>query len=123
MGLTHDLKMPNFFLGLLRVAAWLLWREPVATLKPKRSGEPSRVPVLGFTTGPTPDGIHSVVRLAWFRKGRPVEVDEFQIEECPDAEQIFQYTVGQALRRGADVCVLTTYEPEELGVPVNGQLT
>jgi hypothetical protein len=26
--------------------------------------------------------------------------------------------VGGALRQGADVCVLTQYQPEELGVPV-----
>jgi hypothetical protein len=46
-----------------------------------------------------------------------VEVDEFQIEECAEADQIFHYAVGQALRQGADVCVLTAYTPEQLGVP------
>ena len=108
------MKMPNFYLGLMRVASWLLF--PV-TSKPQP--KPPRRPTLGFTTGATPDEVHSIVRLSWFRAGRPVEVDEFQIEECEDAEQIFHYTVGQALRCGADVCVLTAYTAEQLGVPTD----
>ena len=104
--------MPNLYLGLMRVASWLLF--PVAS-KPK----PPRRPTLGFTTGATPDEVHSIVRLSWFRAGRPVEVDEFQIEECEDAEHIFHYAVGQALRQGADVCVLTAYTAEQLGVPTD----
>ena len=108
------LRVPNFYLGLLRVAAWLLWKLPVATTIPPK---PPRRPTLGFTTGPLPDEIHSIVRLTWYRGGRPVEVDQFQIDECEDAEHIFHYTVGQCLRQGADVCVLTAYTPEQLGVP------
>ena len=110
----------KFLLGLLRVANWLFRKDPMTTSDLYDSTEPWRKPTLGFTTGATPEGIHSVVRLSWLRKGRTVEVDEFQIGECEDALQIFQYTVGQALRQGADVCVLTTYEPEQLGVPTNG---
>jgi hypothetical protein len=108
------MKMPNFYLGLMRVASWLLF--PV-TSKPQP--KPPRRPTLGFTTGATPDEVHSIVRLSWFQAGCPVEVDEFQIEECEDAEQIFHYTVGQALRCGADVCVLTAYTAEQLGVPTD----
>ena len=108
------LRVPNFYLGLLRVAAWLLWRNPVAS---KPQPIPPRRPTLGFTTGPLPDEIHSIVRLTWYRAGRPVEVDQFQIDECEEAEHIFHYTVGQCLRQGADVCVLTAYSPEQLGVP------
>jgi hypothetical protein len=48
-----------------------------------------------------------------------VEVDEFQIDECEDADHIFHYAVGQALRCGADVCVLTAYTAEQLGVPTD----
>jgi len=106
------MKMPNFYLGLMRVASWLLF--PM-TSKPQP--KPPRRPTLGFTTGPLPDEIHSIVRLTWYRAGRPVEVDQFQIDECEDAEHIFHYTVGQCLRQGADVCVLTAYTAEQLGVP------
>lgn len=79
--------------------------------------KPPRRPTLGFTTGPLPDEIHSIVRLTWYRAGRPVEVDQFQIDECEEADHIFHYTVGQCLRQGADVCVLTAYSAEQLGVP------
>jgi len=108
--------MPNLYLGLMRVAAWLLWRDPVAT-KPQPT--PPRRPTLGFTTGPLPDEIHSIVRLTWYRAGRPVEVDQFQIDESEEADHVFHYTVGQCLRQGADVCVLTAYSPEQLGVPMD----
>jgi len=108
------MNMPNLYLGLMRVAAWLLWRNPVAS---KPQPKPPRRPTLGFTTGPLPDEIHSIVRLTWYRAGRPVEVDQFQLDECEDVEHIFHYTVGQALRMGADVCVLTAYSAEQLGVP------
>ena len=108
------LRVPNFYLGLMRVAAWLLWKLPVAS---KTQPTPPRRPTLGFTTGPLPDEIHSIVRLTWYKAGRPVEVDQFQIDECDEAEHIFHYTVGQCLRQGADVCVLTAYTAEQLGVP------
>ena len=110
------LRVPNFYVVLMRVAAWLLWKTPVAS---KSQPKPPRRPMLGFTTGTTPDEVHSIVRLSWFRAGRPVEVDEFQIEECAEADQIFHYAVGQALRQGADVCVLTAYTPDQLGVPTD----
>ena len=44
------------------------------------------------------------------------EVEEYQIEECPAAHAQWQYIVGRALRQGADVAVLTQYEPAALGV-------
>ena len=108
------MRMPSFYLKLVRVAAWLRWRNSVATTTPPT---PPRRPTLGFTTGPLPDEIHSIVRLTWYKAGRPVEVDQFQIDECDEAEHIFHYTVGQCLRQGADVCVLTAYTAEQLGVP------
>ena len=110
------LRLPNFYLGLLRVAHWLLMRAPMATSSSK-SPKPPRKPTLGYTVGPLPDEIHSIVRLTWFKNGRVIEVDQFQLDEAPDATETFQYTVGQALRNGLDVCVLTTYPPEALGVP------
>jgi hypothetical protein len=44
------------------------------------------------------------------------EVEEYQIEESDDADKQFRYVVGTALKQGADVCVLTQYQPEALGV-------
>ena len=109
-------QRPNFLLGLVRVAAWLLWREPVAKREPPQPKRP-RKPTLGYTVGDIPFELMAVVRIAWFRKGLTYEVEEYQIEECPDAQAQFHYIVGTALKQGADVCVLTQYQPEELGVP------
>ena len=49
-------------------------------------------------------------------KTKAYEVEEYQIEECPDAQAPFHYIVGTALKQGADVAVLTPYEPAALGV-------
>lgn len=84
--------------------------EPVRPRRPRK-------PTLGFTTGDIPFELLAVVRIAWFKKGQTVEVEEYQIEECPDAQAQFHYLVGSALKEGADVCVLTQYKPEDLGVP------
>lgn len=118
MILFEMLKPPNLFLGLLRAASWLFWRDPVSKSKTEqRQPRPPRRPTLALTNGPVPDEIFAVVRTSWFRQGRPVEVDEFQILECEDARTIFHYTVGQALRQGADVSIMTVYPPEALGIP------
>lgn len=111
--------LPNLLLGLLRVAAWLLWRPPMGIAKSRKPDppRPPRKPCLTFAIYPVPDEIHSVIRTVWYKSGRVVEVDEIQLEECSDAINVFQYVVGGALRSGCDVTVLTTYSPEDLGVP------
>jgi hypothetical protein len=111
------MKIPNVFLGLLRIAAWLFWRPPMATsTKTKREPRPPRRPTLSVTQCSIPDEIHSIIRTSWFKNGRMVEVDEVQVPECDDARDAFQYVVGGALKRGCDVCVMTTYPPEALGI-------
>jgi hypothetical protein len=110
-------RPPNFFLGLMRVAAWVIWREPVAKPESPQPKRP-RKPTLGYTVGDIPFDLLAVVRVQWYRRGRAYEVEEYQIEECPDAHSKFHYMVGTALKQGADVCVLTQYQPEDLGVPV-----
>ena len=42
---------------------------------------PPRRQTLGYSRKPLPDHIFAVVRLSWFKEGRPQEVDEFQIVE------------------------------------------
>jgi hypothetical protein len=106
---------PSFFLGFMRVAAWLLWRDPVKK-EPPQPKRP-RKPTLGYTVGDIPYELLAVVRVSWYRKGVAYEVEEYQIEESDDAPAQFHYIVGTALRQGADVCVLTQYQPAALGVP------
>lgn len=107
---------PNFFLELVHVVAWLVWREPVAKPEPAPPKRP-RKPTLGYTVGDIPFELLAVVRIAWFRKGQTCEVEEYQIVESDDAHKQFHYIVGTALKQGADVCVLSQYAPEDLGVP------
>lgn len=71
---------------------------------------------MGYTVGDIPYELMAVVRVSWFRKGMTYEVEEYRIEESDDAEHQFRYVVNTALRQGADVCVLTQYQPEALGV-------
>lgn len=80
--------------------------------------KPPRKPTLGYTVAEIPFELLAVIRVAWYRRGKAYEIEEYQIAECPDAQAQFHYLVGGALRQGADVCVLTQYQPEELGVPV-----
>lgn len=86
---------------------------PATKSKPR----PPRRPTLAVVIGPVPDEVYAIVRLSWFRQGRPIEVEEFQIYECDDAQLLFQGSVGQALCMGADVSVITTYSAESLGIP------
>ena len=109
------LFISNLLLGLLLAASRLFPSPSVSTTKSK--ARPPRRPTLAVITGAIPDDVFAVVRMSWFRKGRPFEVEEFQIVECPDATAIFHGTVGQALRLGADVSVVTTYSAETLGIP------
>lgn len=101
--------------GLSLVLAWLFRRDPVPATKSKP--RPPRRPTLAVVIGPVPDEVYAIVRLSWFRQGRPIEVEEFQIYECDEALLLFQGSVGQALRMGADVSVITTYSAESLGIP------
>jgi hypothetical protein len=106
---------PNFFLALLRAGAWMFWRKPVAKSEPPAPKRPRR-PVFCYNVGDIPYELFAVIRVAWYRKGLAYEVEEYKIEESDDASGQFRYIVGTALRQGADVCVLTQYKPEALGV-------
>ena len=107
---------PTFFLWPVRILARLLWRDPVAKSEPTPP-KPFRKPVLAYTIGDIPTELMAVVRIEWLKgNGKAYEIEEYQIEECPDAHAQFHYVVGTALRQGADVCVLTQYQPVDLDV-------
>jgi hypothetical protein len=107
--------VPTLLLGLLLAASRLFRSLSVPATKSKP--RPPRRPTLAVVIGPVPDEVYAIVRLSWFRQGRPFEVEEFRIYECDDARVLFQGSVGQALRMGADVSVMTTYSAESLGIP------
>ena len=113
------MKIPNVLLWLLQAKAWVYWRPPMATTKQRKpEPRPPRRPRFTFAQYPVPPEIHSIIRTTWYRNGKTVEVDEIQLMEAPDVLDAFHYLCGGALRNGCDVTVLTTYEPQELGVPV-----
>ena len=98
MGLMTPFSRPNFFLGLMRVAAWLFWRDPVAKSEPPQPKRP-RKPILGYTVGDIPYELMAVVRIEWYRKGMAYEVEEYQIEECPDARPSSTTSLGRRSSR------------------------
>jgi len=105
----------NLLVGLLLAASRLSRSPSVSTAKSKP--RPPRRPTLAVINGAVPDDVFALIRMSWFKKGRPVEVEEFRIFEGHEAYAIFHGTVGQALRQGADVSVVTTYSAESLGIP------
>jgi len=113
----RSLNPPNFFLGLLRVAAWLFWREAVS--KSKSQPRKPRKPTLAYTVGAIPPELFAIIRISWYSAGRTTEVEEYQLPEDDDAMAQFHYLVGSALKQAGDVCVLTEYQPEDLGVPID----
>jgi hypothetical protein len=109
----------NLLLGLLLAASRLFRSHSVSTAKSKP--KPPRRPTLAVINAAVPDDVFALIRMSWFKQGRPVEVEEFQIFECDDAYAIFHGTVGQALRQKADVSVITTYSAEALGIPTEAR--
>ena len=95
MGLTMTFVF-NLLLGLLLAASRLFRSHSVSTAKSKP--KPPRRPTLAVINAAVPDDVFALIRMSWFKQGRPVEVEEFQIFECDDAYAIFHGTVGQALR-------------------------
>jgi hypothetical protein len=80
------LNAPTFFLWPVRFLAWLLWRNPVAKPEPTPP-KPFRKPVLAYTIGDIPTELMAVIRIEWLKgNGSASEVEEYQIEECPDAQ-------------------------------------
>ena len=67
-----------------------------------------------------PDDTFAIVRLSWFTKEGVYDVTEIKlIYEDETAEEMipqFAMIVGEALRGGADVSILTDIEPELLGI-------
>ncbi len=79
--------------------------------------KPPRKQTLSCNQKSLPDDIFAIVRLAWFEDGQAIEVDEIQIMEAgDDTISGFAALIGQALRQGADVSVLSAYPPEDLGI-------
>lgn len=79
--------------------------------------KPPRKQCLHCATKELPDEIFAVIRLSWFKNGKPYEVDEIRlIDNGDDDFEGFASVVGEALKAGADVSILTAYDAEDLGI-------
>lgn len=78
---------------------------------------PPRRQTLGYSRKPLPDDIFAVVRLSWFKSGKPHEVDEFQImERSQNSFDAFMAAITQAIQCGADVTVICDEDPSYFGI-------
>lgn len=108
------IRVPNFWLWAVRLAAWVLWREPVA--RPDTNARPPRKQVICFSITPMPSELLAVVRSSWYRNGKVIEVAQTIIEEGDGAVDAFGHCLRASLATGADVQVMTEYDPRHLGI-------
>jgi len=61
--------------------------------------------------------LFAIMRLTWYRKGKPYEVDEMSIEQAEEGtEAAVHMLVKEALKSGADVSIICACPPEALGI-------
>ena len=78
---------------------------------------PPRRQTLGYSRKPLPQDVFAVVRLSWYKDGKPHEIDEFQIvERSSNSFDAFMAAVTQAIQCGADVSVLCDEDPAMFGL-------
>lgn len=65
-----------------------------------------------------PYHVFAIIRLSWYKQGKPESVEELQLKGKMNDEMIesIQIIIEQALRNGADVSVLTAHDPKDLGI-------
>lgn len=84
--------------------------DPLEPRRPRRQ-------TLGYSRKPLPEEIFAVVRLSWFKNGKPHEIDEFQImDRSKNSFDAFLESVMQAIQCGADVTVMCDMDPAEFGL-------
>ena len=79
--------------------------------------KPPRRQTLGYTKRDLPNEVLAIIRLSWYKKGRPHEIDEFQVmEDGQNGFDAFVAAVSNAIQCGADVTVICSLPPEEFGL-------
>jgi len=65
-----------------------------------------------------PPHVFAVIRVSWYKQGKPDSVEEIQMKGKLNDEMVeaIQVVIERALRNGADVSVLTAHDPKELGI-------
>lgn len=75
-----------------------------------------RRPILQYVQGPVPDDVLAVLRVSYFHRGMARKVEEYRLMEEEDCAELLRYVVDDALERGADVSMLASYDPDEIGL-------
>lgn len=66
---------------------------------------------------PLPDDILAIVRVSWYRDGRPDMINEVVLmEDGEDGYNAFSHVVATSVMQGANVSIRSTYRPEDLGL-------
>ena len=61
--------------------------------------------------------IFAIMRLTWYRNGKQTSVEEMAIEHAEEGiEEALLMLVKEALKSGADISILASCSPEELGI-------
>ena len=65
-----------------------------------------------------PPHVFAVIRVSWYKQGKPDSIEELQMKGKLNDEMVeaIQVVIERALRNGADVSVLTAHDPKELGI-------
>ncbi len=103
-------------LGLIyRALDWITDRlvDIMIMIEPKRP----RKQELDYHVSLLPPEVLAIVRISWYKDGKPNEVDETVLMEDGDnGFEAFAALVGTALRQGANVSIRSGYNPEDLGI-------
>lgn len=68
-------------------------------------------------TATLPDEVLAIIRISWYKNGKPDEIDEVALMEDGDnGYDAFHAIVTSALQRGANISIRSGYQPEDLGI-------
>jgi hypothetical protein len=103
--------------GLIyRLLDWLTDRlvDVMIMIEPR----PPRRQTLDYhVTATLPEHVLAIIRISWYKNGKPDEVDEVALlEDGDNGYDAFHAVVSSALQRGANVSIRSGYQPEDLGI-------
>jgi hypothetical protein len=85
----------------------------MAMIEPKKP----RKQELDYHVSVLPDEVLAIVRVTWYKEGKPDEVDQVILQEDgQNGYDAFAALVQSALNRGANVSIRSGYRPEDLGI-------
>ena len=85
----------------------------------RRMKPDERQRVLYVSERELPPEIFAVLRLTWYKDGKPHRINEVILEEEEGIQDGFSEVVVEALKTGADVSILTEYNAASLGIYVD----